>query len=190
MERTGPIFATLPFGSAGLWQQAESLEIAETVGERLLDQSGCQRCRRSPATEADQGESCGSARAVSRTSKVRADWTRRSQRSKAVRPRCQMAPRPSIILRSRNRGSLLHPLAQASTMAGADRVGSVDSSRRALAQLPEISPVAPDHPDDDALEEARATRGVAQPGRPAGIAGDGVAETGSAATASASRRAP
>src|SRR3954449_11319300 len=32
--------------------------------------------------------------------------------------------------------------------------------------------------DDDALEEARATRGVAQPGRPAGIAGDGMDQGG------------
>src|SRR4051794_17678866 len=32
--------------------------------------------------------------------------------------------------------------------------------------------------DDDALEEARATRGVAQPGQPAGIASDGVDRDG------------
>src|SRR3954470_6555338 len=52
----------------------------------------------------------GSARAVSRTSRVRAIWTRWSQRSRAMRPRCHMAPRPSTILRSRNRGSMLHLL--------------------------------------------------------------------------------
>src|SRR3954454_20759797 len=53
---------------------------------------------------------CGSALAVSRTSRVRAIWTRWSQRSRVVRPRCHMAPRPSTILRSRNRGSMLHLL--------------------------------------------------------------------------------
>ena len=50
----------------------------------------------------------GSALAVSRTSRVRAIWTRCSQRSRVTRPRCHMAPRPSTILRSRNRGSMLH----------------------------------------------------------------------------------
>src|SRR3954471_1671844 len=75
---------------------------------------------------------CGSALAVSRTSKVRAIWTRWSQRSRAMR--CHMAPKPSTVLRSRNRGSIVHLPEYASTMAGADSVGSVDSSRRALAQ--------------------------------------------------------
>ena len=34
--------------------------------------------------------------------------------------------------------------------------------------------LAPDHPHDDAPQETRATHGVAQPGRPAAIAGNGV----------------
>jgi hypothetical protein len=43
----------------GFGQQAESLEIPEACREHILDQSGCQRCRRSPAAEADQGEGLG-----------------------------------------------------------------------------------------------------------------------------------
>src|SRR4051812_42240403 len=62
-------------------------------------------------------------------------------------------------------------------MAGADSVGSVDSSRRTLAQ-PE--PFANSHQTTRTMtplrkrgEEAWAAHGMAQPGRPAAIAGDG-----------------
>jgi hypothetical protein len=51
----------LETAQVGLWIAPEAaasgpLQTAQAIGERLLDQSGCQRCRRSPATEADQGE--------------------------------------------------------------------------------------------------------------------------------------
>src|SRR3954469_16418758 len=124
VERTGPDFRRV----SGMRRKASKFRkhAASASLTRVRVAAGRQPPRRIRA--------CGSALAVSRTSRVRAIWTRWSQRSRVVRPRCHMAPRPSTILRSRNRGSMLHLLEYASTMAGADSVGSVDSSRRTLAQ--------------------------------------------------------
>src|SRR3954453_296719 len=101
-----------------------------------------------------------------------------------------MAPRPSTIsstiLRSRNRGSMLHLLEYAST--GADSVGSVDSSRRTLVQ-PE--PFANSHhgPMTALRKRGGHTAWGGGPDRPPEPA-MAWTEAGSSATASASRRAP
>src|SRR3954464_13571831 len=100
VERTGPDFRQV----SGSRRKASKFRkrAASASLTRVRVAAGRQPPRRIRA--------CGSALAVSRTSNLRAIWTRWSQRSRAMRPRYHMAPKPSTVLRSRNRGSMLHLL--------------------------------------------------------------------------------
>jgi len=69
---------------------------------------------------------------------------------------------------------MLHLPEYASTMAGRGQRGIGGQQQAHLGPAGTLRQLAPDYPDDDALEEAWAAHGMAQSGRAVGIAGDGM----------------
>src|SRR3954467_3079552 len=159
--------------STGFGEQAESLEIAEAAGERVLDQPRGEGCRRAPAAAPDQGEDFrvgsggqqdeqgagdlnemepaqqGGAAALPQGAKAIDDFEISEQGLDAP---------PFGIILDDGRG-------------GQGGIGGQQQARPcpAAGRLFQLAP-----PHDDTLEEARAAHGVTPPGRPAGIASDGV----------------
>src|SRR3954467_4391815 len=104
VERTGPDFRQVS------GNRRKASEFRKRAASACLTSPGVRVAAGRQPPSRIRVRPSGSARAVSRTGRVRAIWTRWSQRSRVERPRCHRAPRPSTILRSRNSGSMLHRL--------------------------------------------------------------------------------